>query len=255
MPISRLIEIMNALREKCPWDRKQTRESLKAYLLEETYEALEALDHGDPEKIKEELGDLLFQIIFHAHIGKERGEFDMDSIIQGIAEKMVRRHPHVFGDATAETPEDVSRRWEEIKRTEGGRHRQSLLDGVPSALPSLQRAHRLQSRAAKVGFDWEKLEDLEDKLREELGELREAIEKGDRDSMAEEFGDLFFMLVNLARFTGVNAEDAHRRAIEKFISRFHYIESEAKKQGRKMEDMTLSEMDCLWDEAKKKERE
>lgn len=249
----KLIDIMSTLRGErgCPWDKEQTRESLKPFLVEETYEVLEAIDEGDPSKIKEELGDLLFQIIFHCQIAKERNEFDMHDVIEKITEKMVGRHPHVFGDASYETSEEVLKQWEERKKEEG-KSRESILEGIPKELPSLLRAHRIQARAARVGFDWEKIEDVVKKLDEEIDEFREALIKKDQAGIEDELGDIFFVLVNISRFVGVNPEDALRKTISKFISRFRYIEMKASESGKRLSDMTLQEMDELWDEAKER---
>ncbi len=251
----KLVEIMAALRAEkgCPWDKEQTRESLKPFLVEETYEVLDALDEGDPEKIKEELGDLLFQIVFHCQIAKERGEFDIDDVISKISQKMRGRHPHVFGEARYETAEEVLKQWEERKKEEG-KGRESILEGIPRELPSLLRAHRIQARAARVGFDWAQVGDVLKKLDEELGEFREALQKKEQKSIEDELGDLFFVLVNISRFVGVNPEDALRKTISKFISRFRYIEMKAADSGRRLSEMTLEEMDELWNEAKGKDR-
>jgi tetrapyrrole methylase family protein/MazG family protein len=252
MGFEELIRIMEALRQGCPWDRQQNRQSLKPYLVEESYELLEALEEDDPEKIKEELGDLLFQIVFHCEIAKERGEFDISDVIEKIGEKMVTRHPHVFGGEELGTAEEVVNRWEEWKKREG-KLRDSILEGVPKAMPSLLRAHRLQARAAEVGFDWEKIEDVLKKLEEELGEFREALLKKEQAKIEDELGDIFFALVNISRFVGVNPEDALRKTISKFISRFRYIEMKAVEEGLALSEMTLEEMDALWDEAKRRE--
>lgn len=249
MDFEGLVKIMDALREGCPWDRRQTRQSLKPFLVEESYELLEALEEENPEKIKEELGDLLLQIVFHSRIAKERGEFDISDVIDRIREKMVLRHPHVFGKEKYTTPEEVVSHWEEQKKREG-KLRESILEGVPGTLPSLLRAHRLQDRAAKAGFDWEKVEDAFEKLDEELHEFRNALEKNKENEIEDELGDIFFMLVNISRFVGVNPEDALRRTISKFISRFKHIEMRAAEAGIKLQDMSLQEMDRLWDEAK-----
>jgi len=253
MDLDKLISIMSALRgEKgCPWDKEQTRESLKPFIVEEAYEVLEAIDEKDPEAIKEELGDLLFQIVFQSQIAKERGEFELSDVIGKIAAKMIARHPHVFGDADYKTPEEVLVHWEAQKKREG-KMRDSLLDGVPKTLPSLLRAHRLQDRASRVGFDWEKVEDVLVKLDEELKEFREALKRKREEEIEEELGDIFFVLVNISRFVGINPDDALRKTISKFISRFRYIEMAAADEGRSLSDMTLAEMDALWDEAKKK---
>ena len=246
---------MTALRgEKgCPWDKEQTRESLKPFLVEETYEVLEAIDEGDPEKIREELGDLLFQIIFHCQLAKERREFDVNDVVRKISEKMIGRHPHVFGGATYETSEDVMKQWEERKKEEG-KSRESILEGIPRELPSLLKAHRIQTRASRVGFDWKQVEDVVEKLDEELQEFRDALEKKDQQEIEDELGDVFFVLVNISRFVGVNPEDALRKTISKFISRFRYVEMKAAESGKSLSGMSLEEMDALWDEAKGKEK-
>lgn len=250
--LEKLIEIMEKLRAKCPWDREQTRESIKPFLIEETYEVIEAIDEGDPQKIKEELGDLLFQIIFQCQIAKERGEFTIDDVMEQIANKMVSRHPHVFGNAEYKTAEEVLEQWEERKKKEG-KQRESILEGIPRALPALIKAQRVQSRAAKVGFDWKDINDVLEKLNEELREFREALDKKSQEDIEDELGDIFFSLVNISRFVGVNPEDALRKTISKFISRFRYIEIKAKEMGKNLSEMTLEEMDKLWEEAKSSE--
>ncbi len=253
----KLLDIMSALRSEngCPWDKEQTKESLKPFLIEETYEVLEALDEGDPQKIKEELGDLLFQIVFHCQLAKENGEFDMDAVIKKISDKMIARHPHVFAKDSDkpkfETSEEVLKQWEERKKEEG-KLRESILEGIPKELPSLLRAQRLQARAAKVGFDWKRVEDVMEKLDEEIKEFRDALKSKEQKEIEDELGDVFFVLVNVSRFVGVNPEDALRKTISKFISRFRYIEMKARDTGKRLSDMTLEEMDALWDEAKKK---
>jgi tetrapyrrole methylase family protein/MazG family protein len=249
----RLVDIMATLRgEKgCPWDREQTRESLKPYLVEETYEVLDAIDEGDPEKIKEELGDLLFQMLFHCQIARERGEFDVYDVIAGIGRKMTARHPHVFGGVESPTKEEVIAQWEERKREEG-KNRESILDGIPRELPSLIKAHRVQSRASRVGFDWGRMDDVIAKLDEEIAEFRVALALQDQKEIEDEIGDIFFVLVNISRFVGVNPDDALRKTISKFISRFRYIELKAAESGRMLSEMTLEEMDTLWNEAKEK---
>jgi tetrapyrrole methylase family protein/MazG family protein len=253
MAFDDLVEIMHRLRKGCPWDRKQTRDSLKPFLVEECYEVIEAIDEGDPAKIKEELGDLMFQILFHAEIGRERGEFDIEGVIEGISRKMVYRHPHVFEEGRAlGTAEEVVEQWDRKKKEEG-KLRESLLEGVPQAMPSLLRAHRLQARAARVGFDWEKIEDVLGKVDEELAEFREALSAKEQSAIEDELGDIFFALVNVSRFVGVNPEDALRRTISKFIHRFRQIEMRAAEEGRELSEMTLEEMDALWEDAKKNE--
>ncbi len=255
MEFRKLIEIMAALRgpKGCPWDREQTRESLKPFIVEESYEVLEAIDEGDPGAIREELGDLLFQIVFQCRIAEERGEFSMADVIEKIGSKMISRHPHVFGDADYKTSAEVLVHWEAQKKREG-KQRDSVLDGVPRTLPSLLRAHRVQDRASRVGFDWDRVEDVLPKLDEELQEFRTALHEQRQDGIEEELGDVFFSLVNIARFVGVNPEDALRKTISKFISRFRSIEMAAAEQGKSLGDMSLAEMDALWDEAKGKGR-
>jgi tetrapyrrole methylase family protein/MazG family protein len=255
MDLDELLKIMSALRgEKgCPWDREQTMESLKPFIVEEAYEVLEAIDEKNPEDVKEELGDLLFQIVFQCQIAREKGDFDMADVIEKIGRKMIARHPHVFGDADYKTSAEVLVHWEAQKKREG-KQRGSLLEGVPKTLPSLLRAHRLQDRAARVGFDWDKVGDVMKKLDEEIGEFKEAIVEKKEDAIEEELGDVLFMLVNISRFIGVNPEDALRKTISKFISRFRYIEMAAADSGRTLSDMPLAEMDALWDEAKKRKK-
>lgn len=247
---------MSALRSEkgCPWDREQTRESLKPFIVEESYEVLEAIDEKDPEAIKEELGDLLFQVVFQCQVAKELGEFEMSDVIEKIGSKMIARHPHVFGEADYKTSEEVLVHWEAQKKREG-KQRDSILDGVPKTMPSLLRAHRLQDRASRVGFDWERVEDVLQKLEEELLEFREALKTKKQERIEDELGDIFFVLVNISRFVSINPEDALRKTISKFISRFRHIEMSAAEQGRTLSDMTLAEMDALWDEAKKKRSE
>lgn len=253
--LKKLVDIMSALRRDkgCPWDKEQTRDSLKPFLLEETYEVLEALDEGNPEKIKEELGDLLFQIVFHCQLAREKKEFDISDVIDEISRKMLNRHPHVFGKTKFKSKEHFRKYWEEEKKREG-KKRESILEGVPKALPSLLRAHKLQKKAARVGFDWEKTADVFKKLDEELKEFRKALKKKKQSEIEDELGDIFFMLVNISRFVGVNPEDALRKTISKFISRFRYIEMKAADKRKNLSDMTLKQMDKLWDEAKDKEK-
>lgn len=252
---SGLVEIMERLRgpDGCPWDRKQTRESLKPYIIEEAYEALEAMDEA-PDVLKDELGDLLFQILFHAELSRETGDFDIGDVLTNITDKMIRRHPHIFGSANAETPEDVILHWEEIKLLEQGvRRKASVLDGVPEALPALLRAWRLQDKASRVGFDWGELGPVLGKVEEEWKEMQSRASEGDIKGVEEELGDLLFSLVNVARFLDLNPEEALRRTVTKFIRRFHYIERQAEVQGRSLKEMSLEEMDGLWEEAKSHE--
>ena len=253
MRFEELVDIVARLRgpDGCPWDREQTRETLKPYLVEEFYELIDALDDGDPEAVKEELGDLLFQIVLQSQLSEEENKFDIHNVVEGISRKMIRRHPHVFGDHRLDTSADVSEWWQEHKRKEG-KTSESVMDGVPRSLPALLRARQLQMQATKVGFDWEKVEDMFEKLEEEIREFKDALGKKNQDEMADELGDILFVLVRIANFVNVNAEDALRRTIRKFVTRFTHIESAASGQRRKLTDMTLEEMEVLWNEAKKK---
>jgi tetrapyrrole methylase family protein/MazG family protein len=254
MDFQELLNVMEKLRAEkgCPWDKDQTRESLKPFILEEAYELLEAIDEDDPEKIREELGDLLFQIVFQSQIAKEKKEFEISDVIEKIGKKMIARHPHVFGKADYKTKNEVLEYWEEQKKREG-KQQTSILEGVPETLPSLLRAHRLQDRAARVGFDWVRVDDVMEKLDEEIKEFKKALEGKRQDEIEDELGDIFFMLVNVSRFMSINPEDALRKTIAKFIARVRYIEMSAADQGRKLSDLTLKEMDKLWEEAKEKE--
>ena len=240
-----LVKVMERLRRECPWDRKQTHESLKKYLIEEAYEVLDAIDSRDDEKLKEELGDLLLQPVFHAQIAKERGAFDINDVIDALVKKLIERHPHVFGNAN---PEDVLENWEK-KKTE---KRESVLEGVPKHLPALMRSQKLQDRASRVGFDFTEISQVFDKIQEEIGELKEPIEKNDRENIKHEIGDILTAVVELARFVGVDAEEALQEANERFIRRFQYVERRAKEMGKKLEDMSLEEMDELWEEGKRR---
>jgi tetrapyrrole methylase family protein/MazG family protein len=255
--LDRLVEIMAVLRSPtgCPWDRAQDHTSLKPFLLEEAYEVLEALEGGDPRHLKEELGDLFFQVIFHAQLARERGAFDMYDILAGTIEKMTRRHPHVFGSATASTPQEALQNWEEIKRQETAASKEtSVLDGVPRQLPSLLRAQRLQDKAARVGFDWERAELAWEKVAEEMEELRADLARQDRARVEAELGDVLFSLVNVARLLELNADEALHKTTVKFIQRFQFIERELARQGRTPKQATLAEMDALWDQAKQQEQ-
>lgn len=257
-PFRRLVEIMERLLapDGCPWDREQDHHTLRPYCLEEAYEVVDAIDREDWDELCGELGDLGLQIVFHAALARREGRFDVDDVYTTICEKLIRRHPHVFGDAQAHDPATVLRNWEAIKRHEreqknNGEAPVSALDGVPQALPALQRAQRLQAKAAKVGFDWATIEPVWQKVHEEIDELRTEHEKLDRDRIEDELGDLFFALVNLARFLDADPEQALQRTNRKFTARFHYIEQQARKQGRRPEQMTLEEMDALWEESKR----
>lgn len=253
-----LVQIMARLRGEngCPWDREQTHASIKPYLLEETYEVLESIDENDPAKLEEELGDLALQVVFHAQMADEVGLFTIADVLRGINEKLRRRHPHIFGDVKADTAQEVLFNWEQIKKLERekAQGRASLLDGVPRELPALLRAHRLQEKASRVGFDWNEARQVFQKVEEELAELRAAMESEQPDRMEAELGDLLFSLVNLGRFIAVNPEDALRKTIARFIARFQYIEEELARRGTAPGQVTLEEMDALWAEAKAKGR-
>ncbi len=244
--IDALKEIMARLRGEggCPWDRKQTFESLKPFLIEEAYEAAEAIDKGDWEGLKEELGDLLFLIVFLAHIAQERGIFDLEGVMEGVAGKIIRRHPHVFQHLKVSSPEEVEANWYRIKEREKG----SILDGIPKALPALLRAQKLGRRAQRVGFDWEGPEGAFEKIKEELGEMEEAFQRG--EDLGDEIGDLLFSIVNFARLLGVDAEEALHRTCDRFMERFSYVERRLKEEGKSPEEASLQEMDRLWNEAK-----
>ncbi len=248
-----LLKIMSRLRGKkgCPWDKEQTRESLKPFIIEEAYEVIEAIDEKSPEKLKEELGDLLLQVVFHAQLAKEKKEFDMEDILTTLEEKLIRRHPHVFGDVPYEDAKEVLVQWEKIKKEEKANiERESMLDSVPKELPALLRAHRLQDKASRVGFDWKHIDDVFAKVEEEIKEFKGAVKEKKADEIEDELGDIFFALVNVARFLEINPEDALRKTISKFISRFRYIEEKAKEAKKELSDMTLEEMDKFWEEAK-----
>ena len=245
-----LVAIMARLRgtDGCPWDRRQTKEDLKPFLIEETYEILEALDRSDDEGLCEELGDLLFHIIFMARIAQEEGAFDICDVTRGVAEKMVRRHPHVFGSTEVSGPCEVEANWAKLKAAE--KPRGSLMEGFPLHLPALMRAYRLTQRASQVGFDWENKDQVWEKLQEELQEFQEALGTGKEEELREELGDILFTLVNLARFIGVDPEDALRRVTNKFAERFQYIEKRLHKEGKDPHEASLAEMDALWEESK-----
>ena len=251
----RLLEIMERLRSEdgCPWDRAQTHETLKAYLIEEAYELLEALDRAETERIKEELGDLLFQIVFHVQIAKEEGQFTMEDVIEGINQKMLTRHPHVFGGESLRTADEVLERWDQHKKREG-KLKESLMEGLPKALPALLKALRAQERAARVGFDWTTAEEVFEKIKEETEELKRAINEKDHEAVQSEIGDLLFSLVNLSRHLRVNPEEALMEATDRFIERFRAIEQLARQRGHSLEEMSLEEMDRLWEEVKTEDR-
>ncbi len=250
-----LVKVMEKLRseEGCPWDREQTHKSLIKYLLEEAYEVVDAILKNKDEELKEELGDLLLQVVFHSQIAKERGAFTVDDVIDGITRKLIFRHPHVFrGKEGIETPEDVSREWEKLKEKEG-KKRESILDGIPESMPALERAYKIQKRAEKVGFDWKDFKGIKEKIVEELDEIEQEIERGNREKLEEEVGDLLFMAVNLARFLKVHPEVALRKANQKFERRFRYMEKRAKEMGKELKEMDIDQMEELWKEAKEKE--
>jgi MazG family protein len=251
--LGRLLDIMDELRVKCPWDREQTFESIRNNTIEETYELADAILKRDMDHTKKELGDLLLHIVFYAKMGSETGHFDIKDVADSISEKLIFRHPHVFGDTDVQNnPETVKKNWEELKIKEGNH---SVLGGVPSSLPSLIKANRIQEKARAVGFDWDERSQVWDKVEEELKELKVEIEKMDSSQMENEFGDLFFSLVNAARLYGIDPETALERTNRKFISRFNYLENETLKKGRNLRDMTLDEMNVIWEESKKVTRD
>lgn len=247
----RLLDILDELRVKCPWDRKQTNESLRTNTIEETYELSDALMREDNNEIKIELGDLLLHVVFYAKIGDEKQAFDIKDVCDSLCEKLIYRHPHVFGDTEANTSQKVEQNWEQLKLKEKGGNK-TVLAGVPNALPALIKAHRIQDKARNVGFDWEKREQVWDKVQEEFNELKQEIDNMDPDKMEAEFGDLFFSLINAARLYKINPDNALERTNQKFIRRFNYLEAHTISQGRSLKEMTLEEMDQLWEEAKRK---
>nr|WP_294995797.1 nucleoside triphosphate pyrophosphohydrolase [uncultured Sediminibacterium sp.] len=244
-----LVTIMDELREKCPWDKKQTIHSLRSMTLEETYELVDAIDQNNWQGIKEELGDMLLHILFYTKIGSEEKAFELQDVIEGISRKLINRHPHIYGDVKVENDEDVKRNWEQIKIKEG---KKSVLSGVPISLPAVVKATRIQEKAKQVGFEWDNREDVWKKVEEEMGELQEAVKANDQKEIQAEFGDLLFSLINYARFLQVDAEAALEQTNKKFIHRFQTMESMAAEQGKNLGDMTLNEMDALWNEIKRK---
>ncbi len=244
----RLLTIMDELRAQCPWDKKQTMQSLRHLTIEETYELGDAILDNDLEEIKKELGDVLLHIVFYAKIGSETNTFDIADVANEICDKLIHRHPHIYGDVKVENEEDVKQNWEQLKLKEG---KKSVLEGVPKGLPALVKANRVQDKVAAVGFDWEKPEQVWEKVEEELGEFKEEIEAGNKDAMEAEYGDVLFSLVNYARFLDINPENALERTNKKFIKRFQYLEAKAKGLNKSLKDMTLAEMDIFWEEAKK----
>lgn len=247
----RLLEIMDDLRAGCPWDRQQTLESLRYLTIEETYELSEAILENDMNAIKKELGDLMLHLVFYAKIGSESGHFDIKDVLDSISEKLIERHPHIYGEVKVADAEDVKNNWEKIKLRE--KDRKSVLDGVPNSLPAMVKAFRMQEKVHGVGFDWEDAEQVWEKVQEEIQELRYEVKNSNQAQMEKEFGDLLFSLVNYARFIGVNPEDALERTNKKFLRRFKYIEEKSRSQGKDLKEMTLKEMDAIWNEAKQGE--
>ena len=248
----RLLDVLDTLREKCPWDRKQTNESLRPNTIEEVYELCDALMDDDVRNIKKELGDVLLHIAFYSKIADEKGQFDIADVCNSLTEKLIFRHPHIYGDMKAETPDAVADNWEQIKLKEKDGNK-TVLSGVPGALPALVKAYRIQEKAAHVGFDWDCPNQVWEKVKEEISEVETEINKGSRKETEQEFGDLFFSIVNAARLYGVVPENALELTNRKFIRRFNYLEAKAKESGRNLKDMTLGEMDEIWNEAKRAE--
>ena len=244
----RLLNIMDDLRAKCPWDKKQTMESLRHLTIEETYELGDAILNNDLQEVKKELGDLLLHIVFYAKIGSETNSFNIADVANGVCEKLIERHPHIYGDVQVNNEEDVKRNWEKIKLKEGNK---SVLGGVPKSLPALVKATRIQDKAAGVGFDWDNIDDVFAKIKEEIDELHAEVKAQKQSNIESEFGDVLFSLINYARFLKVNPEDALERTNRKFIARFQYLEEKATAQGKSLKDMTLQEMETYWQEAKK----
>ena len=248
--VDRLLTIMDELREQCPWDKKQTFESLRHLTIEETYELGDAILSRDLDEIKNELGDLLLHIAFYARLGSEEKAFDMADIAHGISEKLIYRHPHIYGDVKVENEEDVKKNWEALKLKEG-KGKKTVLEGVPRGLPALVKAQRIQDKVAGVGFDWEKPEQVWEKVQEELSEFQTEVAQGNPNDMEAEFGDVLFSIINYARFLKINPDTALERTNQKFTQRFNYLEAKAKALGKSLQDMTLAEMDVYWEEAKK----
>ena len=243
----RLLIIMDELREQCPWDKKQTMESLRHLTIEEVYELGDAILDNDLDEVKKELGDVLLHIVFYSKIGSETKDFDIADVCNSICDKLVERHPHIYGDVKVENEEDVKRNWEQLKLKEG---KKSVLEGVPKSLPAMVKANRIQDKVAGVGFDWEQPEQVFEKVEEELAELKAEIANGNQDTIESEFGDVLFSMINYARFLKVNPENALERSNKKFIKRFQYLEGKAKDLGKSLKDMSLAEMDTFWEEAK-----
>ncbi|MBG26716.1 MULTISPECIES: nucleoside triphosphate pyrophosphohydrolase [Croceibacter] len=245
--LDRLLTIMDELREQCPWDKKQTMQSLRHLTIEETYELGDAILDNDLDEVKKELGDVLLHIVFYSKIGSETKDFDIADVANSICDKLIDRHPHIYGDVKVENEEDVKRNWENLKLKEG---KTSVLEGVPKSLPALVKASRIQDKVSGVGFDWEEPQQVFEKLKEELEELQHEVTEENQDLIEAEFGDVLFSMINYARFLKVNPENALERTNKKFIKRFQYLEQKAKQQGKALADMTLTEMDVYWNEAK-----
>lgn len=244
----RLLDIMDDLREKCPWDKEQTMESLRHLTIEEVYELGDSILDGEMEEIKKELGDVLLHIVFYSKIGSEKGNFDIADVCNSISEKLIARHPHIYGDVKVENAEEVKQNWEQLKLKEG---KKSVLEGVPRSLPAMVKASRIQDKVAGVGFDWEEPNQVWDKVEEELAELQAEVKSGNKKNIENELGDVFFSLINYARFLEVNPENSLEKTNKKFMQRFGYLESKAKELGKSLKEMSLSEMDIFWEEAKK----
>ncbi|CAM1356170.1 nucleoside triphosphate pyrophosphohydrolase [Tenacibaculum ascidiaceicola] len=244
---NRLLDIMDDLREKCPWDKKQTLQSLRHLTIEETYELADAILDNDLQEIKKELGDVLLHIVFYAKIGSEKQAFDIADVANAISDKLIDRHPHIYGDVVVENEEDVKKNWEKLKLKEGNK---SVLEGVPKSLPAVVKANRIQDKVAGVGFDWEEPHQVWEKVQEELSELNEEIKSNNQEKIEKEFGDVLFSMINYARFIGVNPENALEKTNKKFINRFQFLEEAAKKEGKQLSDMTLAEMDVHWENSK-----
>ncbi|MFD1315737.1 nucleoside triphosphate pyrophosphohydrolase [Namhaeicola litoreus] len=243
-----LLDIMDEIREKCPWDQKQTIQSLRHLTIEETYELGDAILNNDLTEIKKELGDLMLHLVFYAKIASEQNAFDISDVLEGINEKLIHRHPHVFGDVKVQSEEEVAKNWEKLKLKEG---KKSILEGVPQSLPALVKSSRIQDKASSAGFDWEKSEQVFEKVKEEILELQVEVLSGDKINTEKEFGDVLFSLVNYARFIDVDPESALERTNQKFIKRFQFLEEEAKKEGKSLSEMSLAEMDVYWEASKK----
>ncbi len=245
--LNRLLDIMNELREKCPWDKKQTLQSLRHLTIEEVYELGDAILENNTEELKNELGDVLLHIIFYSKIGSEKKVFDIADVANAVSDKLIQRHPHIYGDISVENEKDVKQNWEKHKLREG---KKSVLEGVPKSLPALVKANRIQDKVASIGFDWEEPNQVWEKVQEELSELHEEITKGNQETIEKEFGDVLFSMINYARFISVNPENALEKTNKKFIQRFQYLEKKSEENGKQFSDMSLSEMNIFWNEAK-----